>query len=173
MTAKKVMLAASAQPWGQKRTTLTQELIRRLLNCSKALNCSTKRKHIDNFMQLLKNSGYSQKFRTEILMSGLKGYNKILKAERDGVRPMYRPKSWKESARWLEKRKKKNDWLGTFWKSCIFVPPTPGSKFKKQMQVKEEEMRAGGRERPTPSRSSRPPAELWSKLSSNFQDSGS
>ena len=56
-------------------------------------------------MQVLKNSGYSQKFRTEILMSGLKGYNKILKAERDGVRPMYRPKSWKESARWLEKKK--------------------------------------------------------------------
>ena len=146
MTAKKVMLAASAQPWGQKRTTLTQELIRRLLNCSKALNCTTKRKHIDNFMQLLKNSGYSQKFRVEILKSGLKGYNKILKAEKDGVRPMYRPKGWKESARWLEKRRKKNNWLGTFWKSCIFVPPTPGSELKKQMQAKEEEMRAGGRE---------------------------
>ena len=146
MTAKKVMLAASAQPWGQKRTTLTQELIRRLLNCSKGLSCATKKKHLDNFMQLLKNSGYSQKFRAEILKSGLKGYSKILEAERDGVRPMYRPKGWKESARWLEKRRKKNNWLGLFWKSCIFVPPTPGSELKKQMQAKEEEMRAGGRE---------------------------
>ena len=27
MTAKRVMLAASAQPWGQKRTSLTQELM--------------------------------------------------------------------------------------------------------------------------------------------------
>ena len=59
---------------------------------------------------------------------------------------MYRPKGWKESARWLERRRKKNNWLGTFWKSCIFVPPTPGSELKKQMQAKEEEMRAGGRE---------------------------
>ena len=85
-------------------------------------------------------------FRAEILKSGLKGYNLILQAEREGVRPVYRPKGWKEADRWLEKRRKKNNWLGKFWKSCIFVPPTPGSELKKQMQAKEEEMRAGGRE---------------------------
>ena len=97
-------------------------------------------------MQLLKNSGYSEMFRAEILKSELKGYNLILQAERESVRPVYRPKGWKESARWLEKRRRKNNWLGKFWKSCIFVPPTPGSELKKQMQAKEEEMRAGGRE---------------------------
>ena len=139
-------MASSAQPWNQKRTTLTQELIRRLLNCSKELPCRSKAKHLTDFMQLLKNSGYSETFRLEILHSGLKGYNKILCAERDGVRPVYRPKGWKESARWLAKRRKKKEWLGNFWKSCIFVPPTPGSQLKKLMQKKEEEMRAGGRE---------------------------
>ena len=46
----------------------------------------------------------------------------------------------------LAGRRKKNNWLGPFWKSAIFVPPTPGSELKKQMQAKEEEMRAGGRE---------------------------
>ena len=97
-------------------------------------------------MQLLKNSGYNQRFRSELLKSGLNGYNKILKAERDGVRPVYRPKGWNETARWLVKRRKKNNWLGPFWKSCIFVPPTPGSELKKLMQSKEEEMRTGGRE---------------------------
>ena len=102
-------------------------------------------KHLNQYMQLLKNSGYSEAFRAEILKSGLKGYGKILKAERDGIRPMYRPKNWKESARWLDKRRKKKNWLGSFWKSAIFVPPTPGSQLKKQMQAKEEEMRAGGR----------------------------
>ena len=95
MAAKKVILSTSAQPWGQKRTTLTQELIRRMLNCSKELNCEAKRKHLDNYMQLLKNSGYSEAFRAEILNAGLKGYNKIVKAEQ-GVRPMYRPKGWQE-----------------------------------------------------------------------------
>ena len=58
-------------------------------------------------MQLLNNSGYSQKFRTEILKSGLEGYNKIVKAEKEGVRPVYRPKGWKESARWLEKNEER------------------------------------------------------------------
>ena len=146
MAAKTVMLSSSAQPWGQKRTTLTQELIRRLLNCSKELPCSTRRKHLNEFMQLLKNSGYSEGFRAEILKSGLQGYGKILKAEKDGVRPVYRPKGWRESSRWLDKRRKKRNWLGNFWKSCIFIPPTPGSQLKKLMQEKEAEMRAGGRE---------------------------
>ena len=46
----------------------------------------------------------------------------------------------------MDKRKKKRNWLGNFWKSCIFIPPTPGSQLKKLMQEKEAEMRAGGRE---------------------------
>ena len=96
-------------------------------------------------MQLLKNSGYSEAFRAEILNAGLKGYNKIVKAEQ-GVRPMYRPKGWQEKERWLAKKRKKTNWLGNFWKSAIFVPPTPGSELKKQMQAKEQETRAGGRE---------------------------
>ena len=78
--------------------------------------------------------------------SGLQGYSKIFKAKKDGVRPVYRPKGWKECARWLEKRRKNRNWLGEFWKSCIFIPPTPGSQLKKLMQEKEAEMRAGGRE---------------------------
>ena len=46
----------------------------------------------------------------------------------------------------MDKRKKKTDWLDPFYKSCIFVPPTPGGELKKQMQLKEKELRAGGRE---------------------------
>ena len=144
--ASTVIMASSAQPWGQKRTTLTQELIRRLLNCSKQLSCEVRRRHLNNYMQLLKNSGYCEKFRAEVLRSGLQGYNKIVAAEKDGRRPIYRPKDWQKSARWLAKKKKKKGWLGPFWKSCIFIPPTPGSKLKKLMQMKEEETRKGGRE---------------------------
>ena len=79
------MLAESAQPWQQKRTTATQELIRRLLNTKKELKCSEKQKIISEFMQLLKNSNYDSKFRGEILKSGLKGYNKILEAHCAGT----------------------------------------------------------------------------------------
>ena len=48
---------------------------------------------------------------------------------------------------WMEKRRRKKNWLGTFWKYWVFVPSTPGSELKKRMQCKEEESRAGGRER--------------------------
>ena len=97
-------------------------------------------------MQLMKNSGYSENFRAEVLKSGLMGYSKIVAADEAGVRPIYRPNSWEVSARRLEKRKKQKNWLGSFWKSCIFVPPTPGSELQKRMQEREEQLRAGGRE---------------------------
>ena len=60
MAPNKVMMASSAQPWGKKRMTLTQELIRRLLKCSKELSCAVKQKHLSSYMQMLKNSGYNK-----------------------------------------------------------------------------------------------------------------
>jgi hypothetical protein len=92
------------------------------------------------FMQLLKNSGHGEKFRADILKSGIAGYNKILAADKVGEKPIYRPKEWEAAARRLQKRQKKKNWN---WKSCIFVPSTPGSELKKLMQEKEEQMRAG------------------------------
>ena len=59
-------------------------------------------------MQLFKNLGYDEKFRAAILNLGLKGFDNIVKAEQDGVRPMFRPKGWNETSRWLAKRRKKN-----------------------------------------------------------------
>ena len=55
-------------------------------------------------------------FRAEILNFGLKGFDKIVKTERDGVRPMFRPKGWNETSRWLAKRRKTNHPL------CISAP---------------------------------------------------
>ena len=43
-------------------------------------------------------------FRAEILDLGLKGFDKIVKAEQDGVRPMFRPKGWNETSRCLAKK---------------------------------------------------------------------
>ena len=78
MAPSRIMLADSAQPWKQKRTHATQELIRRLLNTKKELPCLEKQKTISEYMQLLKNSEYDATFRSEILKSGPKGYSKIL-----------------------------------------------------------------------------------------------
>ena len=87
MAPEKVILASSAQPWVQKQTALTKELIRRLLNCKKELSCLIKPKHLTTFMQILKNSGYDTNFQKEVLKSGLSGYNKILDADWTGEIP--------------------------------------------------------------------------------------
>ena len=96
---KRTMLATAANPWQQKRTTLTQELIRRLRNTRKELTCSRKQEILSDYMQMLKNSGYPVNFRKEILSSGLNGYNKILEADRSNQKPLYRPKEWRRSSR--------------------------------------------------------------------------
>ena len=41
---------------------------------------------------MLKNSGYTVNVRKEILLSGIKGYNKILEADRTKQKPLYRRK---------------------------------------------------------------------------------
>ena len=105
------IMASSAQPWGQKRTTLTQELIRRLLNCSKELSCEVRRRHLNNYMQLLKNSGYCEKFRAEVLRSGLLGYSKIVAAEKRGGGQSTDLKIGKNlPAGWPRKRKRRAGW---------------------------------------------------------------
>ena len=71
---------------------------------------------------------------------------KILEEDRAGVKPLYRSKEWRKATRWLDKKRKSKNWLGSSYKSCIFVPPTPGSELRKLLQRKEIEMRPGGRE---------------------------
>ena len=137
MKPQRTILASSANPWQQKRTTLTQECIRRLRNTRKQLGCPRKQEILTDYMQNLKNSGYSETFRREILNAGINGYNKILEADKLGVRPLYRTKGWKQSSRWLAGRRKSRNWLGGNFKSCIFVPPTPGSELKRRMQKVE------------------------------------
>ena len=62
---------------------------------------------------------------------GFKDTIRSLKLKKDKIRPMYRPKGWKESARLLAGKEEEEEyWLGTFWKLCIFVLPTPGSELK-------------------------------------------
>jgi predicted RNA binding protein with dsRBD fold (UPF0201 family) len=89
----RVILADSALSFAKKRTILTQECLRRLRNTKIELGPEVQRKHLNNFMLQLKNSGYSQNFRREILDSGLKAFQKMVEGDRNGVKPLYRVES--------------------------------------------------------------------------------
>ena len=87
-----VIHVESSQPWEQKRTTMPQEVVKILLNCRRELKCSVKQKHLSNLMQRMKNSDYNEIFRSEVLKVGLHGFNKILEADIQGLKPIYRSK---------------------------------------------------------------------------------
>ena len=127
----RVILVDSAMSLAQKRTILTQECLRRLRNTKIALGVETQKIHLDKFMLKLKNSGYSQKFRTEILDSGLKAFQKMVDEDKSGIKPMYRSREWNKDERHSMKVKKKVNWWNTEKsktqnRSVLFVTPTPG-----------------------------------------------
>ena len=91
------------------------------------LNWDQKTKFLDGLMQKMKNSGYDEKLRLEVLKSSINGYEKILEDGKNGVKPIYRNKVWKETNSWsVQKKYKKENWWkgkGDFKnKSVIFVP---------------------------------------------------
>jgi hypothetical protein len=103
-------------------------------------------------MLKLKNSGYSHKFRTEILDSGLKAFEKMVEDDKNGVKPMFRSKEWNQDERNSLKEKKKVNWWNTDkskiqYKSVLFVAPTPGGVLAKQLQKREEELNKNTKER--------------------------
>ena len=85
-------------------------------------------------------SGYTIKFRAEVLKSAIAAYREIQKEDCQGNKPMYRPKCWKRKERQENRREKKTKWYqkgGNL--SPIFVPATPSSELKKKFHniVKE------------------------------------
>jgi hypothetical protein len=132
------ILADSALSFTKKRTILTQECLRQLRNTKIELGPEVQRKHLNNFMLQLKNSGYSQKFRREVLDSGLKAFQKMVEDDKAGVKPLYRSRDWNWEDRQKSKSKKRLNWWNNEnseiqYKSVLFVTPTPGGKLAKAL----------------------------------------
>ena len=97
-------------------------------------------------MQKMKNSGYDVKFRLEVLKSSINGFEKIVEDSKNGIKPIYRSKTWKESNNWNAKKKskKENWWKGKSQvenKSVIFVPSTPRGELAKMFREVEKQQR--------------------------------
>ena len=135
VSSKAVVNYSSALPDNVKRTVLSQEGLRRLLNCSRSLPWSEKTKHLTEFSKNLQYSGYNKFFRFHTIASSIKAYNNLCSKEDDGERPLYRPRSWNESERRENKRLKKNEWFKKDGEvSVLFVPPTPNSTLAKTLR---------------------------------------
>ena len=142
----KIILAESAINAKSKRTILTQECLRRLRNTKLELGDGVRNEHLSRFMLKMKNSGYTKNYRSQILDSAKKAFDKMVEEDKNGTKPLYRNRQWNKDERQKNKENKRNKWYqgnqntGTKYKSVLFVPPTPGSGLLKELRDREEEL---------------------------------
>ena len=144
VASRSVVHARSSLPWSTKRTVLTQEVLRILLRCSPDLPWTDIKSHVETFMQRMQFSGYTVKFKGEIVKSAFKAYRVLKEKDERGEQPLYRPKMWKRVDRQKERRMNKMNWFkkgGNM--SVVFVPATPGSELKKRYEAVVSECRVG------------------------------
>ena len=140
--SKQVILASSAIPRSQKITILTAEAVRRLRNTSRKLGSSVQNKHLNDFTVKLKDSGYSEKDRNEIIVKAKNIFKAQCEKKVNGEKPLYRPRGLI-----LADREKKKGKRYSWWKTennkhsaIMFVPSTPGGKLMKMLKSRFEEI---------------------------------
>ena len=148
----RVILEDAALPTNQKRLILTQECLRRLRNTKLELGEEIRVKHLNNYMLKLKNSGYSQKYRTEILDSALAAFEKMIEDDKAGIKPLFRDRNWNKAERDKLKKERRVNWYKSIpgnveYKSVLFVPVTKGGKLAKEIRKREEEVNKNSEER--------------------------
>ena len=146
MSNKAVLNSQSAHPAACKRGVHTQEIIRRILNCSKKLDWKKEvAPVITDYMMRMMQAGYEESYRKSILRRALNIVEKKEKDQEEGIRPVYRDKNWQKEERRLDKESKKHQWANRKGHTApIFVPTTPGGELAKNMKkVADKEARHG------------------------------
>ena len=91
MIPNTVLHRRSAMPEGTRRATLNQELIRRMVNTSEQVPMDTRLEIIDKYAGKLLNSEYPLDQTRNIIIGGLKGYERLLSLSRDIENPKWKP----------------------------------------------------------------------------------
>jgi hypothetical protein len=148
MANKHTMMARSALSDRVKRSTMTNDALRRLLCCSPNLDASSRQEVMEDYARMLRRSGYSERFRHEVITDAVRGFEKMLKAEEEGGRPVDRPRDYQEASR----RRAKEDKRGRYYRKekrgtrvregVIIIPPTPDSVLAKELKkICQEELK--------------------------------
>ena len=146
VSSKTVLHSKSAHSSGCKRSVHTQEVLRRMLNCSHRLKWEEEAAPaVTEYMRRLKVAGYGARYRKNILKQALSIYDKKRKEHEEGRRPIFRPKGYKKEERKKQKAKKKKNWAKKGGGMApIFVPATPRSELLKRMRKAAEETEKEG-----------------------------
>ena len=135
VSSRAVIHRDAALSMKDKRTILTQECLRIIKNCHELIGEERQAEHLTYFMKRMQAAGYDKSFRAQVLRSALAAKDKMKTDERNGKRPMHRPRGWKRNERRKEKKKKAREWYKTGGnESVLFVTATPGSELKELLQ---------------------------------------
>ena len=97
-------------------------------NTKMELEDEVKVEMLTEFSERMRDSGWGERFRTEIILSILKGWRRMREAQDQGKRPINRPKSWNQGVREENKWKNKTTWYRQGgYTTVIFCPYTPNS----------------------------------------------
>ena len=81
MSSIAVLDSRSAMAWSTKRTVLTQDALRIILNCSRELQWEIVAAHLSYYSARMQYSGYGHQFRLEEIKSALKAYENLREDE--------------------------------------------------------------------------------------------
>ena len=145
VSSKAVLHAQSAHPSACKRSVHVQEVLRRLLNSAPTLDWESEvAPVVSEYMQRMRDAGYGENYRAGILQQAMAIYKEKKKEENDGVRPLYRPKTWKKEERKKRKRESRHEWSTKGgYIAPIFVPASPKGELAKRMRKVVEDEKKG------------------------------
>ena len=102
--------AKSAMSNSVKRTAITQYGLRILRNTKLELEWEIVAELLSEFAERLRDSGYGERFRVEVIRSILEGWRKMVEEQEKGGRPINRPRKWNQGEREESKWRKKTSW---------------------------------------------------------------
>ena len=111
MVGNRVMSKKSAIGENTKISSLSNDLIRRLKNCSELLADNQRIKVVDSYAQKLVNSGYSWDQTVRIITSGIKGYESKRKRCLARGEPLHKSAASGAAARIKKKLTQKSAWF--------------------------------------------------------------
>ena len=94
---------------------------------------------LSEFSERLRDSGYGERFRVEIMRSILDGWKKMVEEQKKGGRPTNRPRQWNQEEREDSERSKKTSWYKAGgYSTVIFCTYTPNSVLARKWREVEE-----------------------------------
>ena len=101
----------SALPQNMKIQSLSNDLIRQMKNVSELLPGNTRIEVVNNYTRKLRRSGYGFKQTRRIIVSGLTGYERILRLEKTGKGKVHRSAKSSLKSRYKKKLLGKTTWF--------------------------------------------------------------